>query len=241
MDVATIEMTREEAREKHREHKRRRVPRDNRRFYKQERMIYWYLAEGFTLIDVSRAIRESPVDNAGRPKLAIAATAADRVDFVWERGSNFARFNSVTGKAGRIDTREVMMRRKNSSEMLLSRDTREVIGREHAEIVQAMGLGIERKLARSRRPAMPAAPASVGVEAFARVPHLPLRVRPEAGRLSDWHTLFEVERWESRPAEAVDSPDPFLLKHVAGDVFVKLAEWDLTPLERVMAREANVA
>jgi hypothetical protein len=60
---------------------------------------------------------------------------------------------------------------------------------------------------------------------MAPVPFMPPSVRPKRW-LSTYHILFEVERWNTYPA------DPFLLKHITGWLFVVHAEWDLTELER---------
>ncbi len=56
------------------------------------------------------------------------------------------------------------------------------------------------------------------------VPHIPPGIRPKIA-LSNFHILFEVEKWEEYPV------DPFLLRHISGYLYVVLAEWDLTPLE----------
>jgi len=57
------------------------------------------------------------------------------------------------------------------------------------------------------------------------VPHIPPALRPDA-KLEAHHILFEVESWDEYPA------DPFLLKRISGSLFVVLAEWDLSELER---------
>lgn len=57
-----------------------------------------------------------------------------------------------------------------------------------------------------------------------RVPHVPPSCRPKYS-LSNYHILFEVEKWEEYPV------DPFLLRRIEGMLFVVEAEWELTPLE----------
>lgn len=47
--------------------------------------------------------------------------------------------------------------------------------------------------------------------------------------LGKFYTLWEVERWEPVPPR-----DPMLLKHLGGELYVVLAEWDLTELERAV-------
>jgi hypothetical protein len=58
-----------------------------------------------------------------------------------------------------------------------------------------------------------------------QVPYVPAEVRPKF-HLRNYHILFEVEKW------TVEMPvDPFLLKHIMGETYAVLAEWELTPLE----------
>jgi hypothetical protein len=61
------------------------------------------------------------------------------------------------------------------------------------------------------------------------VPHVPPRHRPKRGRLSLFHILWEVEEWTLVPPT-----DPALLRHLRGDLWVVLATWDLTALERAV-------
>jgi hypothetical protein len=57
-----------------------------------------------------------------------------------------------------------------------------------------------------------------------KVPHVPPSVRPRYG-LHNYHILFEVERWAVYPV------DPYLLRRIAGMLYVVEAEWELTELE----------
>jgi hypothetical protein len=56
------------------------------------------------------------------------------------------------------------------------------------------------------------------------VPHIPANLRPKF-KLNNYHILFEVQNWEEYPV------DPFLLKRVVGNLFIVIAEWELTELE----------
>jgi hypothetical protein len=60
----------------------------------------------------------------------------------------------------------------------------------------------------------------------ALVPPVPPRFRPE--NLYDYHVLWEAE-WRKAPPI-----DPILLKKVSDNVYVVLAQWDLTPLEQAV-------
>jgi hypothetical protein len=56
------------------------------------------------------------------------------------------------------------------------------------------------------------------------VPHIPPGIRPKIA-LSNFHILFEVEKWETYPV------DPFLMRHISGGLYIVVAEWELTELE----------
>ena len=65
------------------------------------------------------------------------------------------------------------------------------------------------------------------------VPSIPPSLMPESD-LKNYHILWEAE-WETVPI------DPLLLKHLGKNLYVVLAQWDLTPLERsvLAARPMN--
>lgn len=64
----------------------------------------------------------------------------------------------------------------------------------------------------------------------ATVPHIPPNIRPVTN-LRNFHILFEVENWVPVKAKAKPSRDPFLLQRIQGDLFIVVAEWELTALE----------
>jgi hypothetical protein len=69
------------------------------------------------------------------------------------------------------------------------------------------------------------------VHLVTKVPIIPARFIPPHG-LSNYHILWEVEKWDiSTPPR-----DPFLLKRISPNVFVVLAAWELTDLERAVLR-----
>lgn len=64
------------------------------------------------------------------------------------------------------------------------------------------------------------------VEATAVVPHIPPGLRPAA--LDRYHVLWEADWQRKQPV------DPALLRHLRGDLYVVVATWDLTDLERAV-------
>lgn len=67
----------------------------------------------------------------------------------------------------------------------------------------------------------------------AMVPSIPPRLRPESGQLGNYHILWEAV-WENAPPT-----DPMLLRCIKGPLYVVLATWDLTPLERAVLGAAR--
>lgn len=62
--------------------------------------------------------------------------------------------------------------------------------------------------------------------AQAQVPIIPLPIRPKS-KLENYHILFEAN-WTEPPK------DPLLLRRINKDIFIVLAQWDLTEVERMV-------
>lgn len=190
MNVATLEVTPQEAREKLRAYRARRH-RDVEAEYAAIAKAYEAVEQGGKLVDVEAAIRAGGFDQRDRPKIALARADRKVVRFRWNAGRHVASF--CTHDDWNDDRFPNLVHWIN-------------LGR--APIVQA----------------------GFRVEAFARVPLVPADVRPAVGQLRDWHVLFEVDQWYDRHPDRPPR-DPYLLKHVAGSLYIVLAEWDLTDLE----------
>lgn len=65
----------------------------------------------------------------------------------------------------------------------------------------------------------------------APVPLIPPQYLPKSGLTDDHYILWDVDKWEMAPPL-----DPWLLKRVTKTMFVVLAGWDLTELERAVMR-----
>jgi hypothetical protein len=66
------------------------------------RRAYQYAAEGRAVIQLSTAIRQAPVDEAGRPRLAIARSDRRQVRMNWPQGRNTIEFRTDSTRTGRI-------------------------------------------------------------------------------------------------------------------------------------------
>lgn len=61
------------------------------------------------------------------------------------------------------------------------------------------------------------------------VPPIPPSLRPKSD-LKNYYILWDVEKWDEVPL------DPYLLRRINGNIFVILAAWDLTELERAVIK-----
>lgn len=76
---------------------------------------------------------------------------------------------------------------------------------------------------------------SITVQGYALVPMIPADVRNRMkGQPRDHFILWEVEEWSDRPITAQPDIDPLLLKHLHGDLYTVLDQWDLTEIERLV-------
>lgn len=72
-------------------------------------------------------------------------------------------------------------------------------------------------------------------DGFALIPMIPADVRPRDA-LDKCYVLWEVEHWADRPIRSTPDRDPYLLKHLAGDLYAVIAAWNLTELERAITQ-----
>lgn len=72
-------------------------------------------------------------------------------------------------------------------------------------------------------------------DGYAMVPLVPPDALEAAGNpsLRKCYTLWEVEQWQEKTRVLPDR-DPFLMQHLGGPLYVVLAEWNLTDLERAV-------
>jgi hypothetical protein len=188
MDVETISMNRNEAREAFLAYRNqvteRGTPEDE-----QIMRGYKLLAQGRTLLNLTETMRSAGVDDQGLPRLAIARADA-RWCFLTTDPSGSAQFGS--------DEQPWRLRGLAQGRLTnLPADTFPEYRWDERGTTRAQAL----------------------------VPLVPLPLRPK-GRLMGYHVLWEAEWRQIVPR------DPFLLRHIGGDLYAVVAVWDLTPLER---------
>lgn len=209
MNVETITMDPDEAQEQLEEYAkalRRRADEE----YEAVRTGLEALAAGDAVLNLTDAIRQAPVDDAGRPMLAVGRADRRQVAFTWANGT-IARFATKTWRDRGLVT-DTMVRNID-------------MGRGHGrtQIVRP----------RSGDPYH----ITITIEGYALVPMVPppgLRLAGGFSGLRHHFVLWEVEAWSDTPIGAVPDRDPYLLKHLGGDLYAVVYEWDLTDLERAV-------
>lgn len=155
---------------------------------------YAELAAGRPLLNLREAFLTVPLDEQGRPRLAIA----------------------------RADRRTVTLRVSMQASNRMVFDTRKNSANNSTLLIE-----VELPTFEGRRVWL----------SYALVPIIPAAVRAEIPRGTpdaSCHILWEVEQWSDTPLGQQADRDPYLLRHLGGELWTVLAEWDLTPLERAV-------
>lgn len=208
MNVATITMEPDTAREKLRA-LRRQLHRRADAEYETLARGYEQLVDGKPVLSLEAAIRGAPCDDKDRPRLAIGRADREQVKFEWAAHRERAIFDTSRSPTTRSETlwRTIDM------------------GRQH-EYRARYAWEDESAPLRPQR-----------VEGWALLPLVPAEVVQLIGggsNLRHFFVLWEVEQWADRPIVAEPDRDPYLLRHLGGDLYAVVAEWELTELERLV-------
>lgn len=212
MNVAMMTMPKARARRMLRETRQQIVKKATDELRAVAEGLKW-MARGRAVLDLGIAIREGGLHPDGMPKLAIARADQTRVEFRWPVRQREATFSIPQSRAGR---------------QKLNATVRVDMGVTHEDIVwnptgkydSASGRWVGGNVYKER-------------SGSAMIPMVPAKALNDAhtssGALNKYFVLWEVEKWEILPPR-----DPMLLKHLGGMLYVVLAEWDLTELERAV-------
>ena len=162
------------------------------------------LAKGTPILSLSAAIEGGGYDQNGRPLLAIARADAHEVRFQQGYTDRRAAFEADGGARRRNGRWVDALRREVSLPTPYDR-----------------GIRFQQRWQT--------------VIGYALVPLIPAHVRQaERFAAKDCFILWEVEEWADHAHQVTPDIDPYLLRHVHGDIYAVLAEWDLTDLERLV-------
>lgn len=205
MNVATLAMPVEEAREKLEEYKNGLTLRNDEEY---ERLVraYGALAKGTSLVVLSQVIAKAPRDEKLRPRLAIGR--ADRRQVHYERARNASAFETFSTRNGW---------RERSLDTLLS-----------VPVVEAFTPAYPRS-----QFSPPDQWRDSTIQGYAIVPIVPPAVRGRRA-LNTHFILWEVERWADQRIGSTPDRDPYLLQRIGDDLYAVVGEWDLTDVERAI-------
>lgn len=177
----------------------------------QCKRIYRAISRGKRVIELTQALRLGGVDHRYRPRLAIArANQTGSVMFQWDWSTNmplFGRNSRINGKEPGVRTHAVRL----PAWTFPRQDGENSWHRGH------FGKDPQGRYVTSISAAIPVIPPSI---------------RPIGAKVGLYHILWEVDQWVDGRAQAPQSRDPLLLRHIGGWFFVIVAEWDLTAVER---------
>jgi len=228
MEVATIEVDREEARKRVAEftaNRRKKLTEMDQALYRG----YRALAEGLTLVDVNEAIRKGGhFPNTYCPKLAIARADLPTVYF----DHRFSYERDIINHGGEFAAwRWHDPRNKENEFYKLAQTVAQTRNAAPVDVAHELGLSIRVESAIDSPPE-----ERKGRRRWYKtdyqtiVPTIPFHLRPN-GDADKYFILWEVEQWDEwRPSRAPG--DPFLLERIAHPIYVVVAQWDLSELEK---------
>ena len=210
MDVQEISLSREQAQTEYEQY-RQALKTKKDAFLHEMRVAYGYMRHGKAVLDVWQAFGDQGVDDRGDPKLAISPADVPEIVFRKFR-SDDTRWTGVFCPSDHRHRDHLETRLKHGDVFI----PKGVCTPKYNTTATESWLRTE-----ALRPSI-----------RAKVPIVPARFMPNHS-LANYHILWEVESWTelTRPPR-----DPLLLKRVSPNVFVVLAGWDLTPLERAVLR-----
>ncbi len=228
MQVPTIEVDRDQARKRVEEFTARR----RRKLTEMDRALfrgYKALAEGLTLIDVNQAIKQGGhFEKNYCPKLAIARSDLQRVyfdhRFAYEdnrkalHGGRYCAWRWSQTEKGEIYKQIVA--------------TSEASEKSVIDVAEESGLQIQLEPGAIESPEEERKNSKRWFKSYysSIVPAIPFHLRPN-GDADKYFILWEVEKWEEY--QAVRAPgDPLLLERIAHPIYVVVAQWDLSDLEK---------
>lgn len=229
MQVPTIEVDREEARKRVEEFTAKR----RKKLTEMDHALfrgYKALAEGLTLIDVNQAIKQGGhFEDNYCPKLALARSDVETVYFNhhWHyygkpipfHGGDYAAFSSRETPERRGRFWDEVKAHQSETEGLWAISERLGLMQRFDDLIDSPE-GLRRGQRRSWHKS----------EWQTTVPPIPFHLRPN-GDAAKYLILWEVEEWkEFRAARAPG--DPFLLERIAHPIYVVVAQWDLSELEK---------
>ncbi len=177
---------------------------------RQLKDIYYQLSQGNQVIDIYQSMKIAGKNEFDQPRLAIIRADRKRVVFQKRADGAGAFWSHDVGRYGPSSNPQVAIPKETFNPWA----TR-MVKNEWSKSPYEYREMINRVLS-------------------APVPIIPAEYRPD-GQLHRYFIMWEVDKWENAPPR-----DPYLLRRISANIFVVLAAWDLTELERAVMRGSLV-
>lgn len=176
-------------------------------FNKDMLALYAHMKHGGKVLDLWESVKLAGLNVDGDPKLAITNADSPKVRFV--KNYTWTTPSTTVSDGGAFYPVDYSWRKRENQKIRISQQFFP------SEWPKDQNGNIVRKEIETVTPIIPARIMNV------------LR----SHNLANYHILWEVEKWQPIPPK-----DPILLKRISPNMFLILATWDLTPLERAVIR-----
>lgn len=210
MKLEQLEIPREKAIEEYEAYKvaLKKPQFEHEQYLKDLKKIYGHMRHGKSIVDLWAAMKKAGLRKSGNPKLAICRADAKKVRFVKE------------GEASGWFYYEKRKWQYYHQRWIKDVEIPDGIFADWEQITEVRGKGVETWEVKTVK--------NKNIETV--VPIIPARfLNALRGSLKNYHILWEVKKWNPVPPV-----DPILVRRLTPNMFVVLATWDLTPLERAV-------
>jgi len=212
MKVQELEIPKEQAIEEYEAYKQvlKKPNFEHEQYLKDLKAIYGHMKHGRSIIDLWASMKKAGLNSHGNPRLAICKAYAKRVRFTKERESSswFYYLNPDRRLRWEEWVKDIEIPDGTFAQWEIKK---EMIGNGVTQWERTTVL-------------------NQNVETI--VPIIPAKfLNALRGSLKNYHILWEVKKWKPVPPK-----DPMLLRKLTPNMFVVLASWDLTPLERAVIK-----
>lgn len=212
MKIQELEIPKEQAIEEYEAYKQvlKKPKFEHEQYLKDLKAIYGHMKHGRSIIDLWASMKKAGLNTHGNPRLAICRADSKHVRFE-KRKDNDSRFYFEKSRWQYDYQRWVL-----DLEIPIGTFVNWQVKKER----------VDNGVTQWERTTV----LNQNVETV--VPIIPAKfLNALRGSLKNYHILWEVKKWKPVPPR-----DPMLLRKLTPNMFVVLASWDLTPLERAVIK-----
>lgn len=214
MNIDTLEVSQEEAEAEW--HKYVEAVKTRKEKYLEDlKQVYHALSHGKKVLDIYAVMKEHGVSEQSRPKLAIGVAGNRRCVFVKQAsGAGVFRIPGLSASSSEVTLPGMTF---PDWPRFTAAEDRE------AGLDTAIARHWETGQIKERELSTP-------------MPIVPAHLLPD-GKLGRYFILWEVAEWTvEQESPARPAQDPFLLRRINSNMFIVMAEWDLSPIEQAISK-----